>query len=314
MGMLPRVGSPPAPPIAGYPDARRAAVVFSADLELAWAWRYSKSGGADPLADARRRARAARRNMPALLTLFDRYRVPVTWATVGHLFLEGCERVGGLAHPELPRVPHFQNEYWRYRKGDWFDADPCCLAEAAPAWYAPDLVRAILDAEAGHEVACHTFSHVPFSDDACPSTVARAELEACQRAAARWGVALRTLVFPADLPGNLGEVARAGFAAYRAWTGSELDWPRRDAHGTWRIPNGVCLEKPNPHWTDDAWVAALCRVVDRAVEVGAVCSLWFHPSTDSETVHRVLPLLLDYLRQRSADLWVTTIAGLTTHV
>src|SRR5207237_595247 len=38
-----------------YPDQHRAAVVISADLELAWAWRYARIAN-DPPAFARRKA------------------------------------------------------------------------------------------------------------------------------------------------------------------------------------------------------------------------------------------------------------------
>src|SRR5437868_5435991 len=51
-----------------YPDGRRAAIVISADLELAWAWRYARRVK-DPLAYARERARQCRRNIATILDL-----------------------------------------------------------------------------------------------------------------------------------------------------------------------------------------------------------------------------------------------------
>src|SRR6266536_5853394 len=98
-----------------YPGGRRAALVLSADLELAWAWRYARVR--DPRGLARDKACNGRRNMSRLLDVCDEYVVPVTWATVGHLFLRACRRTAGVAHPDIPRVPHFANRYWAYQQG-----------------------------------------------------------------------------------------------------------------------------------------------------------------------------------------------------
>src|SRR5437870_3547580 len=84
VGLRPRVNHEAAHSLR-YPDNRRAAIVISADLELAWAWRYARNQN-DPLSFARRRARQGRRNLAPLLELLDRYELPVTWAIVGHLF------------------------------------------------------------------------------------------------------------------------------------------------------------------------------------------------------------------------------------
>ncbi len=88
MGILPRVNKQGC---LSYPQGAKAAVVISADLEMAWAWRYSKRSN-DPKVLALQKADQTRQNLPPLLDLFDQFNVPVTWATVGHLFLESCAR------------------------------------------------------------------------------------------------------------------------------------------------------------------------------------------------------------------------------
>ena len=306
-GLLPRVGHPVTP--IRYPQGRRAAIIFSADFELAWAWRFSKRGGSDPLAYALGRAEQARRNFPELLALFDRYDVPVTWATVGHLFLERCERINGRAHPDLPRPPYFENEFWRYTRGDWFDADPCCRAADAPAWYAPDLIQAILNARVKHEIACHSFSHIDFSDGICPPQVVESKLQKCQEVAQVWGLELKSFVFPGNLPGNFVSLKRHGFTAYRWHNRYELDVPRQDDLGLWQVPGGLCWEKPEG-WPVDTWIGALRRCVDRALETGTVLHFWFHPSCDPINVGTVFPAMLDYVAAHRSDLWVMTMGGL----
>lgn len=90
--------------------------------------------------------------------------------------------------------------------------------------------------------------------------------------------------------------------------------PDRDEHGLWRIPSGICLEKPGRYWTDEQWLTVLSRHVDRAIETGAVCSFWLHPSTDPHNMRVILPALLEYVRARWDDLWVSTMSGLVAWV
>src|SRR4030042_3128688 len=86
-------------------------VVFSADFEMAWAFRFSKTKHQEAI----EKGLAERSNIPVILDLFEKYNVPATWAIVGHLFLSQCKRgANGLAHPEVPRPGFFENRNWSY--------------------------------------------------------------------------------------------------------------------------------------------------------------------------------------------------------
>src|ERR1700754_1741486 len=50
--------------------------------------------------------RRTREIVDGLLALFHKYDVSVTWATVGHLFLESCDERGGVKHADMPRPRH----------------------------------------------------------------------------------------------------------------------------------------------------------------------------------------------------------------
>ena len=65
---------------------KKGIIVFSADFEMAWAFRYSKKESAKAMETGMKE----RENFPILLDLFNKYDIPVTWATVGHLFLDSC--------------------------------------------------------------------------------------------------------------------------------------------------------------------------------------------------------------------------------
>jgi hypothetical protein len=281
--------------------------VVSADLELAWAWRYARIFD-EPAAVALDLARRTRENLDGLLDVFARTDTPVTWATVGHLLLDGCLRVDGRAHPEMPRLGHFANELWRFSGEDWFEHDPCTDVSSDPEWYGPDLVDRVLAADPRHEIGCHTFSHVDFADGVCEPGVAEAELRATVAAGAARGIPIETMVFPGNRHGNFAALRACGFSAYRFHGRHHLGPVRRDSFGMLQIPGGLCLETPLG-WPRRAWAATLCRCIDKAVETNTVVHLWFHPSCDPEDLTEVFPVVLGHAAERADVLWRTTMKG-----
>jgi len=138
------------------PAPYKSVVVISSDFELAWASRYTKSSPF-PLQKAKDNARVERENLPKIIALCEQFNIPVTWLTVGHLFLQSCTKIDGISHPELPRLPHFENEWWRFEGKDWFEYDPGTDYRKDPLWYCPDLIELILQSKVKHEIGCHTF-------------------------------------------------------------------------------------------------------------------------------------------------------------
>ncbi len=283
-------------------------MVISADFEMAWAWRYSKTGN-DPVEMGLRE----RRNVPILLDLFARYHIPVTWAVVGHLLLEHCEKTNGKPHDHLRRIPHFENR-WRFLEGDWYDHDPCTGLREAPAWYAPDLVDGIIQSSVAHEIACHTFSHLNCSDQHCPPSVLDDELALCRRLARDKGLKLRSMVFPGGTYGNFKSLKRAGFTSYRfnddPW---DMYYPEKDVFGLWRIPSSAGIGTDPFHWSRGYTFHRYRKYIDRAISRGSVAHFWFHPSMDDSALGTTLPDILEYAANRRdrGDLWCTTMNGLS---
>ncbi len=178
---------------------------FSVDVEGLWGVFFVRRHREDRVA-----ARGARDAVPALLRLLGERRVRATFAVVGHLFLDRCERRDGRPHPEMPR-PRYP--WW---KDDWYAFDPCSDETAAPDWYGRSLVDAIRRDPAGHEIGSHGFSHAIFDETGCPVEVAGAELRASRAAAASAGVELRSFVYPQNVVGHRRLLAPAGFSCYRA--------------------------------------------------------------------------------------------------
>ncbi|UCD05542.1 MAG: polysaccharide deacetylase family protein [candidate division WOR-3 bacterium] len=280
-------------------------LVISADFELAWGWRYSKTFE-DPL----KMAMQARGNIPRLLEIFDEYRIPVTWATVGHLMLRSCTR---RSHAWMRRIPYFENERWLYDHGDWFEHDPCGSWERSRAWYAPDIVEAIIKSPVGHEIGCHTFSHMDMSDENCPREVAEDEIKACVDVARQWGLMLRSFVFAGGTYGNYEVLRKYGFTNYRRRLTHDLSYPRLDNNELVVLPSSVELNDDGCTWSREYYIRRLTKFLDRAAYTRSTCHFWFHPSMVPWYVYDVLPPVMRHaagLRDKGL-LWIGTMGAAT---
>ncbi|HNR40731.1 MAG TPA: polysaccharide deacetylase family protein [Bacteroidales bacterium] len=264
-------------------------IVFSADFEMAWAFRFSRTRRHEAV----EKGLAERKNVPILLDLFDKYNIPVTWATVGHLFLNECRRgPGGLPHPEMPRPDYFKNRNWNFSSGDWYQHDPCTDYNTDPAWYASDLVDLIIRSDVKHEMGCHTFSHLDFTYKNCPRPLADAELDACIKAASVRGVRLQSMVFPGGTAGNYESLAERGFTCYRQPMKNHIDLPYIDSHGLVVLPSSLGLDKDPYGWDREFHLQMIRKYLDKTAKHKQVCHFWFHPSMDGWYLENVMPEVL----------------------
>lgn len=243
------------------------ALTISIDLELAWGVWDRATPEALHLAETAERPICA-----ALLALFDRYDVPVTWATVAALL----------------------------------DAESA-QARPGPAscWYAPDVIERIRQARVPHEIGSHGGRHIDLAAATAPE--ADADLTFAREAHRRHGLPFRSFVFPRNRIGNLGALQRAGLSVFR---GRDLGWTNaagrggrwvakaanladkalpiapcavsaRQRAGLIDVPGSMLLIGRNgarrfvfPTVTR----AKLAMGLNRAIREGATFHLWFHPS------------------------------------
>ncbi|MGK7393552.1 MAG: polysaccharide deacetylase family protein [Candidatus Cyclobacteriaceae bacterium M3_2C_046] len=284
------------------PDGYQAVITISADFELAWAWRYGKNQHPDAISAALQKARREREHVPKILDLCDAFDIPITWATVGHLFLSECDgRHSGLAQPR-----HFENNYWKFDQGDWYQHDPGSNLEEAPEWYCPDLIKRIQEARVEHEIGCHTFSHIDCRDEVCSADLFRAELKACQQVAKKYGIDLKTFIYPAHTVGNLEQLKKMGFSNYRSNEYNTLGYPQKHPDGLWEIKTSLEL-RLRRSWSLKYHVARVTKVIQRAIMNNSVCHFWFHPSFAPEYLDQVLPEIFDFLDFNRDRIWITTM-------
>ncbi len=289
--------------IAPFWNACSAAVSISADFELNWAFRSLPAEQRDRLGTAERL------NVPYILDLLTEFGIPITWATVGHLFLARCTSEGKYAHPNMPRPP--LSNRWQ---GDWYKHDPCTELGHDPLWYAPDLIEKVIRAKVPHEVGSHSFSHIDFSPQTSNPELVEREIEECLAAMAPLGLKLRSLVYPFNHMGHSYHdlLHKFGIIAVRHRDERiRLSYPERSASGVYKIYESMNLRSASRyHYPDKAEL-----FIDRAMEQGASYHLWFHPSDPRSVFQKEFYEILQIIqREREAgNVWVATMGDLASY-
>lgn len=268
---------------------KKGIVVFSADFEMAWAFRYSKKRAKIAVEMGLRE----RENFPLILELFNKYNIPVTWATVGHLFLDKCEKdVSNIAHSDMPRPDFFENKNWNFNAGDWYQHDPCTNLGSSAAWYAPDLIDKIINSNTRHEIGSHTFSHIDCTYKNCSKELMDKELEKCLELGKKKGIIMESHVFPGGTFGNYESLKEKGFTNYRMPSKFQLDIPFIDKFGLVRIPSALGLDKDPYLWQKEQHILQIKKLIEKTIKYKQVCHLWFHPSMDPWYLREILPSIV----------------------
>lgn len=277
---------------------------ISADFELCWAWRSL------PVADCERLGRMERSNVPLILKILEEAQVPITWATVGHMFLDRCHRgAGGCPHPDMPRPQ--KNILW---DGDWYRHDPCSNVSDSPGWYAPDLIRMIQESPVRHELGTHSFSHIDFSSDTSTPELVRAELLASVEAMRPFGVKPTSLVFCFNHMGHHYQdlLAELGITAVRHRDDRfRLAEPERSSAGVYRIFETMNLRRARRY----DYVAKARIFIDSAIQRRTSYHLWFHPSDNPSTFRDIFAPIVQYIGAKGREnlLWVATMSEVAAY-
>ena len=285
------------------PAPYKTVILISADFELAWAWQYAKAQNSYQLAVEK--AKQARQNIPKTFSLCNTYNIPITWATVGHLFLESCKKENNILHPEIRRLDHFENNYWKFDNGDWFQYDPCSNVKENPEWYAPDLIKLILESSVEHEIGCHTFSHIDCRDEVCSSEVFNSEIEACKSEVEKLGLQLKTFIHPAHTIGNLDNLVKQGFTSFRTDYRNVLGYPIKHQNGLWEFQQTAEFVY-RKEWSINYHIYRYKKIIDRAIKSNTVCYFWFHPSFKPVFVEKIMPDIFKYIAQNRDKIYITT--------
>lgn len=160
-------------------------LVISLDLELMWGLRDIQT-----LENYGPNIFGVHQVIPRLLTLFEKYKMRATFASVGMLFFETKSE---LLYNLPDSLPEYSDKLLSPYLGyfDKLDAD----ATKDLYHFAPRLIEQILTYPA-HEIGSHTFSHYYCLEDGQNIDSFRDDIKAAQKIAKKYNVELTSLVFP----------------------------------------------------------------------------------------------------------------------
>lgn len=245
----------------------KACVTISIDLELAW-------GNWDNLREDHRQhiEQCERPVVQRLIEIFDRYRLPATWAFVAALL----DRVSAQSMPG-----------------------------GAHLWFAPDLIEAIIQSKVSHDLGSHGGRHHYF--DVMSQTEASEDIEFARYIHKLNGLPLSSFVFPRNKVAKLELLRHHGFKVYR---GVDHAWHQRlrarqvtlgrvanlldkcfpispeavaplSENGLVNLPGSMLFMGRNGLRrlvSSNVLETKLQKGVKRAVAQRGVFHLWFHPS------------------------------------
>ena len=220
----------------------RPVFIISLDVELLWGMIHENAKSAKScinlLISDPQNGRGA---IAFLLSVFEKYSIPATWAIVGHLFLDSCEGKEGVAHKDMPRP-----------KEDWYSVDPCTDIHSDPLYYGSDIIEKVLSSPIGHDIGYHSFSHPTFTE--CRREVAQAEVETGVKLAQGFGIILKSFIFPQNQVAHVDILKENGFQIYRGAT--QRHWDSTQSFPKRKLSGGIdkIIASPVvPLWEDGIW-------------------------------------------------------------
>ncbi len=291
------------------PKPYKSVLIISADFELAWAFRFSKSQK-NPVENALEHGRLTRKNVPEIVKLCEKHNIPITWATVGHLFLESCSKENGHAHSDLKKLDHFESPFWKFDNGDWFKDDPCTDYKTDPEWYAPDLIKLITESSVNHEIGSHTFSHIDCRESVCTPDIFSSELKKCVEVANDYDIQLKSFVYPGHTFGNFNLLPEFGFTSFRTNYLNILGYPIKKSNKLWEHQSTAEFDIRHS-WSIKYQIYRYKKIIDKAIKNNTNCHFWFHPSFQHQFVTDVMPAVFEYIDEMRKEIFITTMGEYT---
>ncbi len=193
---------------------KMSAFVISLDFELFWGVTDSRT-----VDNYGANIEGVWQAIPAMLSLFKKYGVHATWATVGMLMCNNYRQWLDIKPAVIPT----------YRRESASTYSVAALARDFPKlFFARPLVEQILATD-GQELASHTYSHFYCGEPGTVKEQFTADLACAQVIFNECGVKPTSLVFPRNQVCDeyLDLLSDAGFTAYR---GNQEHWLYRDGH------------------------------------------------------------------------------------
>jgi hypothetical protein len=159
--------------------------IISLDFELFWGVRHNKT-----IENYGKSILGVHSVLPRMLTIFEKFNINVTFATVGFLFFDKKESLIS-ALPEL--TPTYSNPKYSPYEKDIYDIGDDYQKDLYH--YGLPLIKLIQNHE-NHEISTHTFSHYFCLESGQTVSQFRADLNAAIKVAKENNIAIKSIIFP----------------------------------------------------------------------------------------------------------------------
>jgi len=295
-------------------------LIISLDFELCWGVRDHRT-----ISDYGENILGGRDAIKQILSLFLKYGIHATFATVGLLFFSE-------KHVLMNNLPLLKPNYKDPRLTP-YGATMESLGESEtedPYHFGASLIREIL-ATPGQEIGSHTFSHYYCMEEGQTLEQFSADLDQAIGVAKAWGISPKSIVFPRNQwrQEHLDVCHRKGLLAYRGTETNWIYWPRkrRDDNMLFRglrlldsyinigghqvYPPPVCssgclVNLPASRflrpwsrrlaWLEKLRLHRIKKSMTVAAEQGKVFHLWWHPHNFGKNTEQNLIFLESVLK------------------
>jgi len=222
-----------------------------------------------------------------LLNVSYAYEVPFTLFSTGHALLEKCN-----GHRTLIRIVRRNRKYgFHIGEYNWHVLDPASNYVEYPEFYYGDLIKEAIKSGVGHEIASHSFAHIPYPlvDDETVERDFNMSVEALQSL----GLKPYSLAFPFNLVGKTYILLRHGIKIVRIGH-------KGIRNVTYK--NGLVMVKSN---ITDLSIDSLrwwIKIIDLLVKKRTLLSWYLHLVTlYNDKAYRIFEEIMKYLTKKEVN-------------
>ncbi len=255
--------------------------------------------------------------VPKILSLFKKYNISATWATVGILFLSNKDELINIT--KNVEKPTYENQ--SFSAYTHF----CCIKNDDKVSFAPELIKNIMQTP-NQEIASHTFSHYYCKEAGQTIDQFNDDLKLSIKVSKQNNVNVKTLVFPKNQYDNKClEIAKNN--GIKAFRGLEENWINKIKNKKIRrfmlfvstylpIVRGECynvnkIKKEELYNIKSSFffraatknkllellkLKRVKKLMKRAAKKRLVCHIWFHPHNLSKNIELGLRQLENILK------------------
>jgi len=251
--------------------------ILSLDLELIWGLIGTRSFKSINLLKSAGGTKL-RECINFLLGILEKYRIQATWAVVGHLLVDSCNK----------------GNYLTIKSGSGICTHALSIHTSSYSnalYFGRDILEGILSSTVEHEIALHSFSHAIFSK--IGKEAAELEIKAGVEIAKQFGISFKSFVFPQNEIAYTDLLQKHGFIIYRGKTPRHenlLCVPQKVAG----LVDEIVAPPVAPEWKNGIWeIQSSLMFCDpkypfsllpraklglwRAIRSNMVFHVWMHP-------------------------------------